>query len=348
LFLVALACNAPGVAAPTGNQETEIAQKVIVDITLTALGNLASQLTTTPSPTIPQNPALTLTDQSTYTPLPTYTSLPTYTNQPPPTNKPPDTPIPTPCNWASFVSDITYPDGSEVTVGTGFVKTWRLKNTGTCTWTSGYSLIFDHGDRMGAPDAVTLTGGTVPPGGTVDASVSLTAPGAEGTYQGYFRLKASDGSIFGIGASANGSFWTKIQAVSAAPPPPAGQPDLDIIAYTVNPNSITVGDSVTVQATIKNKGTVNAGAFDVWWWSGEPTIAPQKIWNIPNLVAGGTIILDYTYNGYDFKLSPGWDSSIVADAGNSVAESNEGNNTAHQNVIVLFKIIFPMPIIPGP
>ena len=213
LFLVALSCNVPG-GVTAVNQETVIAEKVLVQLTLTSIGGMVSALTTAPT-SVQQNPdaTQTFTPLATFTPLPTYTLLPTYTNLPPP--PPPPTTVPTPCNWASFVSDITYPDGTGVTVGNGFVKTWRLKNIGTCTWTSGYSLIFDHGDRMSAPDAVTLTGGTIPPGGTVDASVSLVALGAPGTYQGYFRLKAPDGSIFGIGSSASTAFWAKIEAVPA-------------------------------------------------------------------------------------------------------------------------------------
>jgi hypothetical protein len=175
----------------------------------------------------------------------------------------------------------------------------------------------------------------------------LVAPGAPGTYQGYFRLKAPDGSIFGIGSSASTAFWAKIEALPLGPPPPVGAPDLDVTSYSVNPNSIFIGDPVDVQITIKNKGTVNAVPFTVWWWSGEPTIAPQKIWDIPNLVAGGTIILNYNFVGYHLNIA-GWDSNVVVDTGNTVAESNEGNNTAHQNVSVMIEF-HPIPIpLPGP
>ena len=34
------------------------------------------------------------------------------------------------------------PDNTEIAAGTTFVKTWRLKNNGSCTWTSGYSRVF--------------------------------------------------------------------------------------------------------------------------------------------------------------------------------------------------------------
>ena len=96
-----------------------------------------------------------------------------------------------------------------------FTKTWRLKNVGTCTWTSGYKLVFENGDRMSAPDSKSFTSGSVAPGGTVDVSVDLTAPDDEGTYQGNFRLKESGGVLFGIGPAGTAAFWVKIKAVSA-------------------------------------------------------------------------------------------------------------------------------------
>jgi hypothetical protein len=97
------------------------------------------------------------------------------------------------------------------------VKTWRLQNNGSCTWTSGYKLIFSNGDRMNAPDEVVLTGGTVAPGQTVDVSVNLTAPSNQGTYKGYFKLKASDGQVFGIGASGNSPFYIEVEVFPDTP-----------------------------------------------------------------------------------------------------------------------------------
>ncbi len=34
--------------------------------------------------------------------------------------------------------DVTIPDGAPVTPGQEFVKTWKIKNTGICTWDEGY------------------------------------------------------------------------------------------------------------------------------------------------------------------------------------------------------------------
>ncbi len=119
-------------------------------------------------------------------------------------------PIPTACNRAELASDLTIPDGATVAPGSSFTKTWRLKNAGTCAWTSGYVLIFERGERMDSPATVPLTTGNVPPGATVDVSVTLKAPAAPGTYQADFRLRSSDNIVFGIGSSGQNTFWVKI------------------------------------------------------------------------------------------------------------------------------------------
>jgi hypothetical protein len=113
---------------------------------------------------------------------------------------------------AEFIADVTVPDGSDFTPGQAFVKTWRLRNAGTCTWTSSYDLVFDHGDAMGGPASQALLG-LVHPGETVDLSVDLSAPSAEGGYQGFWLLRNSEGMVFGIGVNANIAFWVEIEVL---------------------------------------------------------------------------------------------------------------------------------------
>lgn len=186
-----LACRLP-TAATQESDDARLAQTV--QAMLEAQATLPPP--TLPPPTVP--PATT---------QPPPTQTPTSA----PTSTPTQTPIPTPCDAAQFVADVTIPDDTELLVNSNFTKTWRLRNVGTCTWTSGYALIFDHGDRMSAPDAVPLTSGTVPPGATVDVSVNLKAPSEVGTYQGFFRLRNPSNVVFGIGPSANSPFWVKIK-----------------------------------------------------------------------------------------------------------------------------------------
>lgn len=119
---------------------------------------------------------------------------------------------------AGFVSDVTIPDDTFIDPGDSFVKTWRLQNMGTCTWTSSYALVFSHGDQMGGPGSVALSG-AVNPGETVDLSVNLTAPGTEGTYQGYWMLRNNSGVLFGIGGSGTSPFWVRIKVPGPTPTP---------------------------------------------------------------------------------------------------------------------------------
>ena len=42
---------------------------------------------------------------------------------------------------AQFVTDVTVPDGTKYDPGATFTKTWRLRNVGTCTWTTAYTMV---------------------------------------------------------------------------------------------------------------------------------------------------------------------------------------------------------------
>lgn len=120
------------------------------------------------------------------------------------------------CNWAQFVADVTVPDGTSYAAGTAYKKTWRLKNIGTCTWSNtDVSLIFDSGQNMGASTSYALPA-TVAPGQTVDITIDLTAPSAAGHYFGYYKFKSASGGIFGIGSTANKSFWVEINVNSTS------------------------------------------------------------------------------------------------------------------------------------
>jgi hypothetical protein len=132
-------------------------------------------------------------------PTPTTTLTPTITN------------TTVPCDRAAFVTDVTIPDGEEMNPNESFTKTWRLKNDGSCTWTSSYALIFDSGDSMDGPASKQLTSGTVAPGETMDISVNLTAPGSPGTYKGYWKLRNGSGVNFGIGTGGTNPFWVEIE-----------------------------------------------------------------------------------------------------------------------------------------
>jgi hypothetical protein len=138
------------------------------------------------------------------------TSTPEATDTPLPTVTP--TPEPPPCNAISLIEDVTIEDGTLFAPGANFTKTWRLKNVGTCTWTSEYDLVFVQGDQMEARRALALPE-QVRPDEIVDVSVALTAPSEAGDYRGYWMLRDENGQEFGWGDDADEAFWVDIEVV---------------------------------------------------------------------------------------------------------------------------------------
>lgn len=96
---------------------------------------------------------------------------------------------------AAFVADVTVPDDTEFAPGTAFVKTWRLRNSGTCDWGPGFKLVFVSGDALGGPAQVDIS--PTAAGSTVDVSVNLVAPSDPGTYRGNWRMQSDTGLLFG-------------------------------------------------------------------------------------------------------------------------------------------------------
>ena len=146
------------------------------------------------------------------TPLPpTVTPMPTATGSaatPEPTTRPQPSLTPTPTaagcvDKAFFVNDVTIPDNTYVLAGQSFVKTWRLRNNGTCVWTTDYAVAFVNGHGMGGPSFTPLQASVIP-GKTADLSVALIAPAGNGTYEGKWQLRNAAGKLFGD------AFWVRI------------------------------------------------------------------------------------------------------------------------------------------
>jgi len=128
-----------------------------------------------------------------------------------PTAEPTLAPTPLACtDRVEFVRDVTIPDGTRLDPGKTFSKTWRLKNSGTCTWTPEYSMVFFSGSSMQGAQVISLPG-QVPAGSEVDLSIQLQAPMSNGDYEGFWKLRNGSGSLFGIGDNGNSPFWVRIK-----------------------------------------------------------------------------------------------------------------------------------------
>jgi hypothetical protein len=173
-----LACNLPSTTPGQQNPDA-----ILTAAALTVQAQLAANNTPTSAPAV-NTPTFTAVPLSTFTPIPPSTLTPiasaTATSG---------------CDKGFFVTDVTYPDNTVVGSGTAFTKTWRLQNTGSCSWTPSYALVFVSGAMMSGPTVQAMSG-NVNAGQTVDISVNLQAPSSNGTYTGTWGLRNSSGVIF--------------------------------------------------------------------------------------------------------------------------------------------------------
>jgi hypothetical protein len=229
--LLLASCNLPSAGQPTPYNPDSIgtaaAETVSANLTQAAGGGFVTPTPpSVPTETEPSVPSVMTATPMSQAPVSTSTPpgsqpLPTSTQAPPTATQEPPTPTPIPCNRASFVpAGETYKDGTEVAPGTTFVKTWRFRNTGSCTWNPGYSVVFISGDSLNAPASVQLTTGSVAPGQEIDVSVTMQAPQTPKEYTGHWKLRSPEGVVFGLGANGEASFWVKINVTSPATPTP--------------------------------------------------------------------------------------------------------------------------------
>jgi uncharacterized protein YkwD len=112
-------------------------------------------------------------------------------------------------NKAAYYGDVTIPDDTPMRQGDTFVKTWRLRNVGTCTWGSGYALVFASGDIMDG--AISDPIPSAEPGSIINVSVNQTAPASGGTHYGNWELQDASGKRFGVGINGSDYIWVRIQ-----------------------------------------------------------------------------------------------------------------------------------------
>ena len=179
-----LAACAPAASAPTPDValvQTSAAQTVIANFTLTA-----AVPTETPLPPPTDTPASLETPTVAAVVSDTPTLLPGGV-----------TATPILCDALSFdpaTVDVNVPDNTEMQLGQEFVKTWRVKNNGSCTWGDGYQLLFSYGDQMSGK-AQPLNG-VVGPNQEVEVSVQFKAPTKAGQYLSAWQMSNANGKPF--------------------------------------------------------------------------------------------------------------------------------------------------------
>jgi hypothetical protein len=183
-ILILAACAPATPIQPTPDVmviRTSAAYTVVAELTLTA-----AAFTSTPLP--PTETAVP--------PLPTET--PTLAAGADPTQIALGTPGQL-CDNLSFdiaTVDVTIVDGTVMTPGQEFVKTWKIKNTGICAWGDGYGLIYaGYADAMSGKPAPLGT--LVQVGQEVEVSVNFKAPIKVGEYTSAWQMANAKGIPFG-------------------------------------------------------------------------------------------------------------------------------------------------------
>ncbi|MCP4536868.1 MAG: hypothetical protein GY832_06950 [Chloroflexi bacterium] len=130
------------------------------------------------------------------------------------------------CLGGRYVADVTIPDNTQLEKWEEFVKTWSIRNTGTCDWPADTVLIQVH-SQLGGPESVPV--GAVAVGETVEISIDLVAPGDDGVFDGQWNLRTGDIDVRGSGLttvirvgegrqSTGGSFELGGQTITLAHP----------------------------------------------------------------------------------------------------------------------------------
>lgn len=99
------------------------------------------------------------------------------------------------CDSLDYVADVNIPDGTIMSPGQDFVKTWRVKNTGSCPWGADYELVYaDYAFEMNG-QFQPLTS-VVQPGDEVEISVQFKAPDEVGEYLSAWQMANPRGVTF--------------------------------------------------------------------------------------------------------------------------------------------------------
>jgi polar amino acid transport system substrate-binding protein len=174
-------------------------------------------------------------------------------SQPTPTPAPP---VATPgcVDGMQWVAHLTYDDNDmknppQMQPGQPFVKSWRVRNSGSCTWDTSYALVYITGNnpaaRMGGkPAAVDRL---VRPGETYDFNVDLVAPLIPGVYQAFWTMRNGEGELFGDKLPVG----IEIVSPATATPAPTQTPSPSI-QFTVDRTQITQGECVTFAWNVQN------------------------------------------------------------------------------------------------
>jgi Ig-like domain from next to BRCA1 gene len=277
LALIMSACGAP--SQTQANISTAVAQTVQAQDSLTKIANMP---TSTPMPTSVETSATAdIVATSTAAPV-----------------------VGAPgCTVSARLASENPPDGTLLTPGETFLKTWSLENTGTCTWDTTYKLVYRSGDLLGGLISYPLPE-LVAPGETKDISIYLKAPDNDGQVAGYWSLQTPWNTYFGVGPTSD-PFYVQVVVSSAKKP----KYEITSVTYklTRDPESgCPTNVLYTVYATITTNGPY---VFAYYWEQKDGNNTKPKTMKFD--VAGSQTISREWMVGKGDSPNPRWMQIIV-------------------------------------
>lgn len=186
-------------------------------------------------------------------------------------------------DMARYEADVSYPDGTIVSAGEQFTKTWRVKNAGTSAWTSGYALAFVSDRRMDGPDSVMLP--LALPGESVEVSVTLTAPLSPGLQRSSWRARNPEGLLFGD------LLYAEIRVPLSSTPGSPSIEDAQLEGHITYPDGseVMAGESFAKTWAIRNTGSVQWGPGHVLAFTGGTEMGETRQVHVGTVPAQGVV-----------------------------------------------------------
>jgi polar amino acid transport system substrate-binding protein len=182
---------------------------------------------------------------------------------------------------STYVMDLTYDDKNgttppKVKPGESFTKGWRIRNSGTCPWTSQYRLNYVGGNNKAAQmdGQPAYVSGTVAPGQTYDFYVKLSAPsGVTGVEQGRWQMQNPSKVFFGQ------TVWVMVDVVApTATPKPTAKASATSPAEATSPPQSTTPPQPTAAPTqppptpTQLPDPLEGSTFEIYAIQGQSTI----------------------------------------------------------------------------
>ena len=192
---------------------------------------------------------------------------------------------------------------SDVNPGQHFTKRWRIKNTGSCPWMSGYQWVFVGGNQMHGPASVAIQDVTSS-GFEFELWLNLVAPTTTGHHQGVWQLQNPQGNRVGpqlivqvnvSGSSVSGTSQSKRESSGAqASPVPVQNCTNSAMLVDDEPISSQVAprQAFTKRWRVKNTGSCSWGPGYRWVFVGGNQMYGPSV--VP--------IQDLTTEGFDFTF----------------------------------------------